>query len=50
MANFYWTGEFLGQNWGKRRLFWLGKEPLLGLCKEEFFFGPEHSLLSSESL
>jgi hypothetical protein len=39
MGNFKRLGNFEDQNGEKKRLIWLGKQPIFGLYKEGFF-GP----------
>jgi hypothetical protein len=44
MGNVKRLGNFEDQTWGKKRLVWLGKQPIFGLYKEGFF-GPDDAFM-----
>jgi hypothetical protein len=49
MGNFKRLGKFENQTGEKKRLFWLGKQPIFGLYKEGFF-GPENPIKKQKTL
>jgi hypothetical protein len=49
MGNFKRLGNFEDQSGEKKRLFWLGKQPIFGLYKEGFF-GPGSFIYSVNHL